>query len=118
MKYKVSFRKIKKRIKVYLGNVFRLRQLWGLSFPNGTPMRWLSIDQKPSWFNNAGHTGTFGQRGRHLPTVKENHAKTRERYTILTSVASYPMSETKVGKRLRRSPSFSKRKRRVPYTKS
>ena len=94
MKYKVSFRKIKKRIKVYLGNVFRLRRLWELSFPKGTPMRWLSIDQKPSWFNNAGHTGTFGQRGRHLPTVKENHAKTRERYTILTSVASYPMSET------------------------
>ena len=92
MKYKVSYKKIMHRVRTYLGNVFRLRRLWELCFRD-VPMRWLSIDQKPSWFNNAGLTGTYARRGRHVPTVKENHAKTRERYTILTAVASYPMSD-------------------------
>ena len=92
MKYKVSYKKIMHRVRTYLGNVFRLRRLWELCFGD-VPMRWLSIDQKPSWFNNAGLTGTYARRGRHVPTVRENHAKTRERYTILTAVASYPMSD-------------------------
>ena len=49
-------------------------------------MRWLSLDQKPSWWNNAGLTGTWAKKGRKAPTVKENFAHTRSRYTILTAV--------------------------------
>ena len=89
MKLKVSWRKVLRRVRVELGNVFRLRALWAKCHP-GTPMRWLSLDQKPSWFNNAGATGTYTtRRGRNAPTVRENHNATRERYTIFTSVCSW-----------------------------
>ena len=88
MKLKVPWKKVKRRIKVFLENIFRLRAFWELCHP-GTPMRFLSIDQKPSWFNNAGHTGTFAQKGGRQPTVRENFQHTRQRYTILTSVPSW-----------------------------
>ena len=42
------------------------------------------VGQKPSWFNNAGHTGTFAQKGGSQPSVRENVANTRQRYTVLT----------------------------------
>ena len=48
-------------------------------------MRWLSLDQKPSWFNNAGLTGTWARKGQRV-TIREKFAATRERYTILTAV--------------------------------
>jgi len=84
MRLKVSWRKVKNRVKVLLGNIFRLRTLWELVHP-GKPMHWFSADQKPSWFNNAGHTGTWAKKGSQ-PTVREDFAATRERYTILTTV--------------------------------
>ena len=43
------------------------------------------IGPKPSYFNNAGSTGTWGRRGRPV-SVRERFAATRERYTILTGV--------------------------------
>ena len=62
MKLKVSWSKVKRRTKILLSIIFRLRALWELCHP-GTPMRFISVDQKTSWFNNAGHTGTFAQKG-------------------------------------------------------
>ena len=88
LKLTVPWRKVKRRVKVLLQNIFRLRAFWELCFP-GVAMRFISIDQKPSWFNNAGHTGTYSQKGRTAPTVRENFQKTRERYTILTTVPSW-----------------------------
>ena len=89
MQLKVAWRKIIRRVRVELGNVFRLRALWAICHP-GRPMRWFSADQKPSWFNNAGasESGSYSLRGR-VPTVRENFAASRERYTILTSVCSW-----------------------------
>ena len=87
MKLTVPWRKIKVRVKVLLQNIFRLRAFWNLCHP-GVPMRFVSLDQKPSWFNNAGHTGTFTKKGGSAPSVRENFQKTRERYTILTTVPS------------------------------
>ena len=52
-------------------------------------MKFISLDQKPSWFNNSGHTRTYGKRGEKAPSVSENFAKMRERYTILTVVESW-----------------------------
>ena len=49
-------------------------------------MRWLSVDQKPSWWNNAGLTGAWAKEGGSQPSVTENFAQTRQRYTILTAV--------------------------------
>jgi len=88
MKLKVPWAKVKRRIHVLLGNIYRLRAFWELCHP-GVAMRFLSLDQKPSWFNNAGHTGTFAKKGGSQPSVRENFNKTRERYTILTSVPSW-----------------------------
>ena len=88
MQLKVSWKKVKRRIGVFLGNIFRLRAFWELYHPD-TPMRFLSVDQKPSWFNNAGHTGTFGQKGGSQPSVRKIFAHTRQRYSILTSVPSW-----------------------------
>ena len=88
MKLKVSWSKLKRRIRVFLGNIFRLRAFWEICHP-GVEMRFLSLDQKPSWFNNAGHTGTFGKKGGSQPNVREIYAHTRQRYSILTSVQSW-----------------------------
>ena len=41
-------------MRVMFGNIFRLRRLWDLTVGGKSPMRWISFDQKPSWFNNAG----------------------------------------------------------------
>jgi len=88
MKLKVSWNKLKRRIRVFLGNIFRLRAFWDICHP-GVKMRFLSLDQKPSWFNNAGHTGTFAKKGGSQPSVREIYAHTRQRYSILTSVQSW-----------------------------
>ena len=88
MKLKVSWQKILRRCKVLLTNIFRLRRFWEFCHP-GVEMRFISLDQKPSWFNNAGHKGTFAKKGNNAPGVKENFAQTRERYTIFTSVRSW-----------------------------
>ena len=62
MKLKVAWRKVKRRVLVLLTNIFRLRAFWDICH-EGKQMRWLSVDQKPAWFNNAGHTGTFAKKG-------------------------------------------------------
>ena len=87
MKLKVSWAKVIRRVRVLLMNIFRLRAFWELLFP-GRTMRWISLDQKPSWFNNAGHTGAYARKGSQ-PTVRENFNATRQRYSILTSVPSW-----------------------------
>ena len=85
MKLKVAYRKVKRRVLVLLQNIFRLRAFWEICHP-GKVMRWLSADQKPSWFNNAGLTGIFAMKGGSQPRVKENFAHTRQRYTVFTAV--------------------------------
>jgi len=87
MKLKVAWRKVLKRTRILLGNLFRLRYLWR-HLHGDTPLKYLSVDQKPSWFNNAAHTGTYARVGRSAPVVLERHDLARQRYTILTSVPS------------------------------
>jgi hypothetical protein len=94
MKLKVAWPKVVRRVGVLMRNLFRLRAFWALLFPNHK-MRWLSVDQKPSWFNNAGHTGALTKKGS-APTIRENFAATRERYTILTSVPSWGHDDEEV----------------------
>lgn len=52
-------------------------------------MRFLSLDQKPSWMNNAGRRPMYAPRGNRMVAAKENMAATRDRYTILTFVPSW-----------------------------
>jgi len=88
MQMKVSWQKITRRVRVLLTNIFRLRAFFDICHPGCQP-RFLSLDQKPSWFNNAGLTDTYGRKGCRAPHVRENFAHTRQRYTILTGVPSW-----------------------------
>ena len=80
-RFKVSFDAACRRVQNMLCNIFRLQALWELCHP-GIPMRWFSMEQKPSWFNNAGLKKTFTKKGTKNVTVKENFHATRARYTI------------------------------------
>ena len=51
-------------------------------------MDFISGDQKPSLFNNTGHTSGFARKGKAASRVWENFAAMRQRYTILTIVDS------------------------------
>lgn len=86
--FKVSFDVACRRVTNMLCNIFRLQALWELCHP-GIPMRWFSMDQKPSWFNNAGLKKTFTKKGSRNVNVKENFHATRARYTIATIVMSW-----------------------------
>ena len=86
--FQVSWAKAVDRVRCMMGNIFRLRRLWDLCHP-GVEMRWLSIDQKPSWMNNAGHKPMYARKGARQVAAKENFAATRDRYTILTYVPSW-----------------------------
>ena len=88
MQMKVSWRKICSRTRTLMTNIWRLRALWRLVHSD-KEMRFLSMDQKPSWFNNAGHTHTYSVSGGKPCRVNENFAQTRQRYTILTVVPSW-----------------------------
>ena len=85
---KVSWNKIKQRVKCYLGNIFSLRYFWRHLFPN-RPLRFISFDKQPSWFNNVAGTGTCARKGGSQPIVKELHHKSCQRYTICTCVDSH-----------------------------
>lgn len=87
--FKVPFSVACRRVGVMLSNVFRLRRLWTRCHGDA-PMRFLSLDQKPSWFNNAGLKGTYARRGTKVIATKSDHAGTRQRYTLLTFVQSAP----------------------------
>ena len=94
MELKVSWEKIVRQVKVLFTNMFRIRHFWEYCHP-GKPMRWFSLDQKPSWFNNVGHRGTLAKKGGPPPGIKENFNQTRVRYTILTSVRSWGNEDPK-----------------------
>ncbi|CAK0804003.1 unnamed protein product, partial [Prorocentrum cordatum] len=86
--FQVSYTKALDRVRCMFGNIFRLRHHWSRCHP-GTAMRWFSADQKPSWMNNAGRRPMHARRGSRRVAAKENHAATRDRYTILTCVQSW-----------------------------
>lgn len=92
-RWKVKFSTACQRVGVMLGNLFRLRVLWRLVFGPDLPMRFVSYDQKPSWFNNAGLKATYALEGTRVVTTKTDHEGTRQRYTIFTSVQSWSAPE-------------------------
>lgn len=87
MQLKVAYKKVLRRVKTHLTNIFRINAFWALLFGGDGP-KYISLDQKPSWFNNGAKFGTYGREGETAPSVKENFAQSRERYTILTVVPS------------------------------
>ena len=53
-------------------------------------MKRLSMDQKPSWFNNAGLRPQLARKGTRKVGAREDHHGTRQRYTVMTTVQSWP----------------------------
>ena len=88
VRFKVSLDAATARVRVMLSNIFRLRRLWALCHGD-RPMRWVSFDQKPSWFNNAGLRPQYARKGTRKVGAKEDHAGTRQRYTIMSTVQSW-----------------------------
>ena len=88
---RVPWPKLLQRMRVWFENDVRLFSLY---YQPCNDMRFISMDQKPVWFNNAGHKGTLAKKGGPQPGLKENFNQTRERYTILTSVRSYGHDDT------------------------
>ena len=72
---KVSRRKLKQRVGVYLKNVFALRFLWRKCFGDERELRWVSWDQRVAWFNNTALDATYTTRG-YEPLVTEIGAHT------------------------------------------
>ena len=88
VRFKVSLEAATSRVRVMLSNIFRLRRLWSHCH-NGRAMRWISFDQKPSWFNNAGLRPQYARTGAARVGAREDHAGTRQRYTVMTTVQSW-----------------------------
>ena len=90
MRLKVSWQTVKKRICVFMGNIFRLRAFWEICHPN-TPMRFLSLDEHVvHWFDNGivrDRTGAYAKNGG-IRSVQE-HTLEPYRATILTAVPSW-----------------------------
>ena len=84
---KVSWAKVKERVRVYLKNVFALRFLWLKCHGADRQMRWVSWDQKPAWFNNTALDSTYSVVGLE-PLVREIEAHSKQRMTICTCVDS------------------------------
>ena len=88
MQIKVSWSKILKRVKVLLDNISRTRAFWDWCH-HGKLLKSISLDQKPSWHNNAGQNGTLGKKGEERYSML-----TRERYSILTLVRNFDNDDT------------------------
>ena len=65
-----------------------MQALWELCFPD-VEMRWVSLDQKPSWFNNAGLRPQYATTGGRVVAAKEDHNGTRQRYSLFTFAQSW-----------------------------
>ena len=89
VRFKISLTKATARVSCMLSNIFRLRHLWQLCH-GPTPMRWVSYDQKPSWFNTAGLRPQLARRVSCKVGARQDHAGTRQRYSLMTTVQSWP----------------------------
>ena len=101
MEMQVTWSKLLQRTRVLLANIHRVRHLWQYWHP-GNDMRliafdqkqFISLDQKPSWFNDADSKIKFAKEGGPQPGTQKHLSQPRERYTILTSVRSWGNDDT------------------------
>ena len=89
---KISWAKMRRRVSVLWSNIFRLRFLWEKCHGHTANMRWISWDQKPSWFNNMAAVKTHAFAG-NKACVKELFSQSRQRYSICTCVDSKARSQ-------------------------
>jgi len=86
--FKVSLLILLRRLRCLMADILWAEHLCQSCHPCDD-MRFISLDQKSSWFNNAGHKSTLGKKGCPQPGIQENFCQTRERYSIFTSVRNF-----------------------------
>ena len=96
LRYKLSAAKRKHRLRVFWCNVLRMRFLHERLFGEGK-LRFVGFDQKPLYFNSCAAKKTLAMQGARKVAVKENLAKSRERFTVMTSVPSWCPNESDLG---------------------
>ena len=96
LRYKISAKKRKHRIRIFWCNVLRLRILHERFFGPGK-LRFVGFDQKPLYFNSSAAKKTLARAGARKVAVKENLAASRERFTVMTSVPSWTPEESSFG---------------------
>jgi hypothetical protein len=92
LRFKVSKAKLLQRLKTTLVNIIAVRTLWRRLFGD-RPLKFISADQKPFWYNGVGCEGTLALKGSKGVTVAENMCATRERWTFMTVAYSWPVTE-------------------------
>ena len=88
LQLKVAWSKVCSRTRTLLTNIFRIKAFYKKCHPDGE-LKFFSADQKPSWFNNCGSLATLANKGRRAPSIRENHAQTRQRYSLFTIMQSW-----------------------------
>ena len=92
MRYKCSKVVLLARIRAMWANVFRIRRLGERFADSDFADRFYGVDEKPLHFNENGSKATRTLEIEGAPSVrlKENHAATRERCSLMTMVTSSP----------------------------
>ena len=90
LRFKCSREKLQARLRAMWCNVFRIRALAQHFLGNDLAQRFWGIDEKPLHFNESGSKGarTLEIAGVEAVSLKQNHAATRQRLTLMTTVSS------------------------------
>ena len=99
MRYKCSRSKLKARLRAMWLNNIRVRRLAYLATGSELSDRIWSCDEKPLHFNESGSKmcRTLEIAGAPAVRLKENHAATRERASLMTTTTSDPMVSARPG---------------------
>ena len=94
LRFKCSKEALCARLRAMWLNVIRVRHLAVLLLDKDLDDQIYGIDEKPVHFNEAGSkgVGTLEIQGAPAVRLKENHAATRERVSVMTSVTSNPLA--------------------------
>ena len=88
LRYQISAAKRRHRCTVFWSNIIKMRAFHNCLF--GTDMiRFISFDQKPFYFNYNVDSKTLTLKGRKKAGVAESVAASRERFSAMTTVASW-----------------------------
>ena len=92
LRYKISQTKRLARLKVFWSNIMRVRLLHECLF-DVDGWDFVSMDQKPLYFNSLLSSKTLAPRGARKVPVKESVADSRERFTVMTSCPSWTVEQ-------------------------
>ena len=92
LRYKLSRSKRMLRLRVFWSNILRVRLLHECLYGKDG-IDFVSMDQKPLYFNSSLAAKTLAPRGAKKIPVKESVAASRERFTLMTSCVSWTVTK-------------------------